>query len=420
MPYLPGGSLKGLVGKQGPLPESEALRYAGQIAEALKYMHQERHICHYDVKPDNVLLDRKGNAVLIDFGISKNYDAQGNETSTTPVGMSEGYAPLEQYQQMVNEFSPASDVYALGATLFFLITGTPPPSAISIAQGAAVVVEKNISSSTRNLIFNSMRTSPTERPKEVDAFIKREEDTSGTNIIAPVKLKPEETRTQKKTNDETIIDSERKPALVSSTKLEKKPELMNWQVLFTLLVSAYAINTISILFPNNWSIVVFCICSIFIGSVSILVLSLISKESVHNKILIPAFLLFILFGIMDDNGAEAFFDIPFIMVFTIIMSYWDEHALNRSIWKKVLFCIATAGVYVLIAVLVVLVVKDLSDKGVMQANESKALIITNIICILFILMSAFIYYYKRKFSKASKKEYIKQLYDKRRKQHSGK
>ena len=98
MPFLPGGSIKELVNKRGKLSETDAMSYARQVAEALQYMHQECRICHYDVKPDNILLDRKGNAVLIDFGISKNYDTQGNETSTTPVGMSEGYAPIEQYQ----------------------------------------------------------------------------------------------------------------------------------------------------------------------------------------------------------------------------------------------------------------------------------------------------------------------------------
>ena len=109
MPFMPNGSLSDLVKRNGPLQEDVALRYIKQIAQALKYMHN-KHLCHFDVKPANILLDANDNAVLIDFGISKNYDAHGNETSTTPIGMSEGYAPLEQYQQMVSEFSPASDV----------------------------------------------------------------------------------------------------------------------------------------------------------------------------------------------------------------------------------------------------------------------------------------------------------------------
>ncbi len=141
MPYLTGGSLEDYVKKHGTLSESESMKYVRQIASALKYMHEEQHICHYDVKPANILLDNKGNAVLIDFGISKNYDAFGHETTTTPIGMSEGYAPIEQYQQNVEEFSPVSDVYALGATLFFLLHGKRPVSAVHRASGTALLTQ---------------------------------------------------------------------------------------------------------------------------------------------------------------------------------------------------------------------------------------------------------------------------------------
>ena len=85
MPYLSGGSLNDLVKAHGTLSEDEAMKYIRQIAKALKYMHEDMRICHYDVKPSNILLDGKGNAVLIDFGISKNYDDSGHETSTTPI-----------------------------------------------------------------------------------------------------------------------------------------------------------------------------------------------------------------------------------------------------------------------------------------------------------------------------------------------
>ena len=119
MPYFTNGSLKSLVKSNGRLSESEALRYIGQVASALFYMHG-RFMCHYDVKPDNILIDAHNNAVLIDFGISKNYNDRGHETSTTPIGTSGGYAPIEQYQG-ISDFSPASDVYALGATLYYCV-----------------------------------------------------------------------------------------------------------------------------------------------------------------------------------------------------------------------------------------------------------------------------------------------------------
>lgn len=171
MPFLPGGSLNDVVKSKGRLPEREALHYVQQVAEALKYLHEEKHLCHYDVKPANILLNSNGNPVLIDFGISKNYDSQGNETSTTPVGMSEGFAPIEQYQHLIAEFSPASDVYALGATLYFLVTGTKPPTAVSRVNGEEIKFDDTVSHLVKDIITQSMRTSVRDRAQSIDLFI---------------------------------------------------------------------------------------------------------------------------------------------------------------------------------------------------------------------------------------------------------
>ena len=171
MPYLPGGSLQDYVKTHGPLFEKEATHYIRQIARALKYMHEEEHICHYDVKPSNILLDEKGDAILIDFGISKNYDESGHETSGTPVGRSEGYAPIEQYEQNVDEFSPASDVYALGATLLFAMTGQRPTSVIERVGGAPITYPRYCSGMTRYMIDSSMKIRKDQRPRSVDIFL---------------------------------------------------------------------------------------------------------------------------------------------------------------------------------------------------------------------------------------------------------
>jgi len=170
MPYLSGGSLQDYVKGHGSLSEQEAMKYVKQIANALKYMHDEQHICHYDVKPANILLDDNGNAVLIDFGISKNYDAEGQETTTTPVGMSDGYAPIEQYSNMV-EFSPTSDVYALGATLYFLLHGKTPVKATDRAGGVALLMHKQLSQGIKDIINASMKISKRERASSVDVFM---------------------------------------------------------------------------------------------------------------------------------------------------------------------------------------------------------------------------------------------------------
>ena len=172
MPYLSVGSLYDYVKNHGALSEDEAMKYIRQIAKALKYMHEDMHICHYDVKPSNILLDGKGNAILIDFGISKNYDDSGHETSTTPVGRSDGYAPIEQYQQNLEDFSPFSDVYALGATLYFLLHGKRPVSSLHRASGITLLMSKNLSQGIKDIINDSMKVSKRERAKSVDVFLK--------------------------------------------------------------------------------------------------------------------------------------------------------------------------------------------------------------------------------------------------------
>ena len=99
MEYAEGGSLAEKVKRCGALPESEAVRYILQVADALGYIHEQK-MNHLDIKPANIMLNAKDDAILIDFGLSKQYDAEtGSQTSTTPVGISEGYAPMEQYKQ---------------------------------------------------------------------------------------------------------------------------------------------------------------------------------------------------------------------------------------------------------------------------------------------------------------------------------
>lgn len=96
-------------------------------------MHEHKML-HLDLKPGNVVLDDKGNAVLIDFGLSKQYDENGQpESSTTVGGGTPGYAPLEQANYRDGKDFPVTmDIYALGATMFKMLTGTRAPEASAI------------------------------------------------------------------------------------------------------------------------------------------------------------------------------------------------------------------------------------------------------------------------------------------------
>ena len=173
MEYLDHGSLADLVKRQGRLPEADALCYTRQIADALRYIHA-RKMSHLDVKPGNILIDEEDHAVLIDFGLSKRYDDEGNQTSTTPVGISHGYAPLEQYKKGgVGTFSPSTDIYSLGATLYKLITGATPPDANDILIDGLPAHPGIMSLPVYEAIEQAMQPNKNHRPQSIEAFLTR-------------------------------------------------------------------------------------------------------------------------------------------------------------------------------------------------------------------------------------------------------
>ncbi len=176
MEYVDGGSLAEKIKREGYLSEPVATRYIMQVAEALAYVH-ERRMNHLDVKPDNIMLTETDTAVLIDFGLSKQYNVVGKQTSTTPVGISEGYAPMEQYMQGgVSEFSPETDIYALGATFFKMLTGITPPSASYVNEEGVPVDElkaKGVSEEVIKVICEAMEPRKKERVKEVGQIRKK-------------------------------------------------------------------------------------------------------------------------------------------------------------------------------------------------------------------------------------------------------
>ncbi|HBN62618.1 MAG TPA: hypothetical protein DD424_01800 [Porphyromonadaceae bacterium] len=135
MDYIKGESLSDKVKRQGPLSLEVALKYIEGIGSALEYIHT-KHINHLDLKPANVMVRESDDIpILIDFGLSKQYDLDGNQTSTTPTGISHGFAPLEQYNDGgVKEFSPQTDIYSLAATLYYLVSGIVPPHATKMIE----------------------------------------------------------------------------------------------------------------------------------------------------------------------------------------------------------------------------------------------------------------------------------------------
>ena len=188
MEYHSAGSLGSLVDNRGALNEDDALYYIRQVASALKYVHS-RKMMHLDIKPDNILVNSRGEAVLIDFGLSKRYDEKGKATSTTPIGISHGYAPMEQYNPGgVGEFSPAIDIYSLGATLFTLLTGEMPPPALQLVDSRSLqgdLAAKNVSGAVAEAVIKSMSFMKEARPQSVDEFLALLDAQPATGNSAP-------------------------------------------------------------------------------------------------------------------------------------------------------------------------------------------------------------------------------------------
>ena len=175
MKYAPNGSLEGKVCREGHLSEAEATRYILKVAKALRFVHQHK-MTHLDVKPANILLSDNDEPWLIDFGLSKQYDTKtGEQTSSTPLGFSPGYAPIEQYMAGgAGTFSPESDIYSLGATFYKLLTGNTPPDASTVANDGLPVQElkeKGVSQQTIYTIFQAMEPLRKDRLHDMDSFI---------------------------------------------------------------------------------------------------------------------------------------------------------------------------------------------------------------------------------------------------------
>ena len=195
MDYLSGGSLSDLVQRNGVLAEATALGYIRQVADALSYIHA-RNINHLDIKPSNVLIDGNGNAVIIDFGLSKRYDETGSQTSTTPVGISHGFAPLEQYQPGgVSTFSPTTDIYSLGATLYKLLSGQTPPNATALLDADLDLSRLSASPSTKAAIAAAMQPKRKGRPQTVEAFIAMLDEKVDPSVAVPIQAMVDEEAT---------------------------------------------------------------------------------------------------------------------------------------------------------------------------------------------------------------------------------
>ena len=171
MDYIDGESLSSRLKHQGhPFSEQQTEDILNQMLNALDTIHGEE-LWHLDIKPANIMMDKKGVASLIDFGASKRlYNEDGSTKPTsTAVSYTQGYAPREQMEGDVKKFGSYTDIFALGATLYNLLTGKTPPSSSDIDDLGTDAFQFPATASKKicDLIMAMMRTSRTKRLQNV-------------------------------------------------------------------------------------------------------------------------------------------------------------------------------------------------------------------------------------------------------------
>lgn len=182
MEYLEGESLRDLIKRQGPMSEEQMKATMRPIIEATAFLHRN-NITHLDIKPGNIMLSiSEGGAtrpVLIDFGLSMHYDENGTATSTIGVGgITDGYAPVEQYAG-IRTFSPTADVYALAATMVYVLTGTSLPAASMVTpETLQAAIPASVSPELRRLLIRSLSYIPAERPADASQLLAQMEGAS--------------------------------------------------------------------------------------------------------------------------------------------------------------------------------------------------------------------------------------------------
>lgn len=188
--------------------EASAISIMEKIGSAVSYLH-DNMFNHLDIKPANILLRKNGDPVLIDFGISRHFNDEGMPTTFSPTAATKGYAPPEQELGEINQFWPAADIYALGATLYNMITGEHPPGSFSMKQDINATTGKHLSDRVNNAITAAMQIVPQRRPHRVSDFMRLLDVTIDNSPVVEVCIDTVETEASKTEEGGNIVKADR-------------------------------------------------------------------------------------------------------------------------------------------------------------------------------------------------------------------
>lgn len=171
MDFIEGESLEDMVKRSGALSQAKAVEYITKVAEAIEFIHSQ-NMTHFDIKPANIMVRQSDDTpIVIDFGLSKQFNREGHAQSTILLGISHGYSPIEQYfEGGITSFSPQTDVYALGATLYYLLTSRTPPESPKLMNNI-IEVPEHISPAVASAVKHAMRSDLKDRTPSARALI---------------------------------------------------------------------------------------------------------------------------------------------------------------------------------------------------------------------------------------------------------
>ena len=222
MQFIAGTDLARIIAQQpGPFPRDQVIAWADQLLDALIYLHShDRQVIHRDIKPHNLKLAASGQIALLDFGLAK---AKPSETSVTAsrgfFGYTRQYAPLEQIEDRRTD--PRSDIYALGATLYHLLTGIKPPDALERASAVinsepdplqpANNIHAAVGAQVAGILGKAMALRPEERYANAKDFREALRRVGRINV-APLKPQMSEPEKADSQVEETVARHQDKPA----------------------------------------------------------------------------------------------------------------------------------------------------------------------------------------------------------------